>query len=139
MKLWMIIGVPGSGKTTTANKIANNQESTLGYKPAIFEADMYFIDNNGKYNWRATDLYKAHNWCYSKVEEQLQQGKSVIVANTFIKAKERKAYIQLIKKYNAELEVITCTGHFKNIHNVPAEKVLLMLNRFQPFSQDELN
>lgn len=132
MKLWMIIGIPGSGKSTKAKEIAEI------YNIKIFEADMFFIDKNGKYCWKGDLLPKAHGWCYDKIEDELKAGHSVIVANTFLKRKDRKRYIDLAKQFNAEIEVITCTGNFQNIHGVTPEKIQIMKDKFQPFSSDEL-
>jgi len=134
-KLWIIIGVPGSGKTTLAEKIAEEDPR----HPMIFEADMYFMDEEGNYNWNPEKLNKAHQWCFDHVEAELRAGFSVIVSNTSLTKRERKPYIDLGKAYNAEIEVITCTSNFKNVHGVPKEKLEQMKKKFQKFDEDELN
>jgi len=133
-KLWIIIGLPGSGKTTLANKIAKEDPRS----PKIFEADMFFTNEAGEYNWKAELLGRAHQWCYDHVEAELRAGNSVIVSNTSLKKRDRKLYIDLGIAYNATIEVITCDGNFKNVHNVPNEKIEMMKEKFQPFSEDEL-
>ena len=47
--LLMIIGIPGSGKSTLAKKIKSENPDFANAN--IWEADMFFIDINGKYNW----------------------------------------------------------------------------------------
>ena len=54
--LYILRGVPGSGKSTYANEIMSNLRDRIGEH---YEADMYFMDN-GKYNWNADKLYFAH-------------------------------------------------------------------------------
>lgn len=136
--LWIIIGIPGSGKSTLANKIADEFAKENDYRPEIYEADMFFINKEGQYNWNPNRLSIAHNWCFNQVEKELQKGLSVIVSNTNIKKRDRKPYIELGKKYNAEIRVITCTGNYKNIHNVPEDKIELLKTKFQPFDPNEL-
>lgn len=135
--LYLIIGIPGSGKSTMASKIQKEifeKDNTL---IKIYEADMYFI-KDGKYKWDFERLNAAHTWCQKMTEEELKRGKDVIVSNTSIRKRDRKIYINLAKKYHHEVKVITCHGDFKNIHNVPAEKVAKMKERFQEFTEDEL-
>ena len=134
MDLILIIGVPGSGKTTLAKKI--RQERMEEYK--IFEADMFF-ERNGLYNWNPRLLGAAHKWCYDQVENALKQGESVIVSNTSLIPKDRKPYLKLAKKYGANIEVFTCKGNFQNLHNVPDETIERMRQKFVPYSKNEEN
>lgn len=135
--LYLIIGVPGSGKTTYAKELAIKLTYTLGYTPKIYEADMFF-NRGGNYQWKPEYLGHAHKWCQQKVENELKKGYSVICSNTSIYKRDRKYYIDLAKKYKANIEVITCSGNFKNIHGVPDAKVELMKRKFEPFTKDEL-
>lgn len=133
--LLMIIGIPGSGKTTKAQNI---QRSDPEFKDAnIWEADMYFIDPITKeYVWNKDELWHAHKWCQRNVEEDMKKGKNVIVSNTSLTESERRPYIQLAKEYGYKVEVITCTGNYKNIHNVPDESIARMRLKFQPFNEE---
>ena len=57
-KLLLIIGIPGSGKSTLAKRIkAENPEFATAN---IWEADMFFIDENGNYNWDPNYIKSAH-------------------------------------------------------------------------------
>lgn len=133
----MIIGIPGSGKSTMAKQIAKHWEFVMNEKIKIFEADMFF-EKDGKYNWQREKLKEAHNWCKAKVENELKDDHSVIVANTFITPSERLPYLILAKKYNAEVSVLTCTGEFKNVHGVSDETIQKMKKKFQYYSINEL-
>lgn len=135
--LLMIIGIPGSGKSTMAEKI--KKENPEYSDSNIWEADMFFVNpKNGEYNWNVERLASAHRWCQIQVENDMRDGKNVIVSNTNLRPRERKPYIDLAKKYGYKVEVITCDGGFKNIHNVPEETIERMKQKFVPYSEDEI-
>lgn len=133
--LLMIIGLPGSGKSTKAEEI---RKTNPEFKNAnIWEADMYFIDPiSKKYVWNKDELWHAHKWCQWNVEEDMKAGRNVIVSNTSLTEKERKPYLQLAKNYGYNVEVITCTGNYKNIHDVPEETLTRMRLKFKPFNAE---
>lgn len=116
LKLTLIRGLPGSGKSTLAKTI----------EAVHLEADMYFVNEKGIYNFDPVLLAKAHYWCREKCEQLLQQGQSVVVSNTFIKQWEMDAYRALASKYKAMLKIKICSGNFKNIHNVPRNTLIKM-------------
>lgn len=118
-------GLPGSGKSTFA------KEHFPGYRH--FEADMYFINENGEYIFDASKLSEAHKWCFNNTENVMSFGMPLIVTNTFTTEKELAPYIDLAKKYNYQLiSVIVEHRHEnKNIHNVPQEILEKMKDRFQ--------
>ena len=134
-KLYLIIGIPGAGKSTLANKIIAEHPNTI---IKHYEADMYFI-RNGEYNFDPKKLFYAHKWCKTKAEQAMIDNYDVIISNTSLTPSERKPYIELAKKYNYDIEVITCNGNYNNIHNVPIETIERMKNKFIPYSQEELN
>ena len=50
--LFIVRGLPGSGKTTLAKSLGS----------VHFEADMYFMEGN-EYKFDITKIKKAHEWC----------------------------------------------------------------------------
>lgn len=124
-KLILIRGLPGSGKSTLAKKMVQENPSIHHY-----EADMYFVDSEGNYKYVGCNISKAHQWCFSATETALQKGYTVIVSNTTTTQKEAQPYIDLAKKLNAEIEIITLTENYGNIHNVPQETLNKMQSRF---------
>ena len=52
--LTLVRGLPGSGKSTFANWIWNEY--------AVCEADKFFYDKEGNYNFDAIKLREAHEW-----------------------------------------------------------------------------
>jgi len=113
-------GLSGSGKSTKA--------SSLDYD--YVEADMFFT-KNGKYNYDNKKIKDAHVWCQSVVKYYLQQGKSIAVSNTFTTIKEIDTYVKIAEVYNGEIQIIECSGKFKNIHDIPQYKLDLMRSRWE--------
>jgi predicted kinase len=126
--LYLIRGLPGSGKSTEAKRL----EAT---SPGLFrhvEADMYFILGD-EYIFDASKLKQAHEWCQSKTEEYLERGYNTIVSNTFTTLKEIKPYEEIAKRLSVKLEVYQMNNSFKNIHNVPEETLRKMKSRWQEY------
>jgi predicted kinase len=128
MKLYIIRGLPGSGKSTMAKEIIAKHPNTKH-----FEADMYFYNAHGEYKFEPSLLREAHKWCLLKTEDALRNGYDCIVSNTFTQKWEMKAYLDLAKQYNAELEVITAKGNYQNIHGVPEETIEKMRKRWEDY------
>jgi predicted kinase len=129
-KLWVLRGAPGSGKSTKAKEILKDISDG-----AHFEADMFF-ERTGTYVFEAEKIGHAHSWCMQSTKAALQQGKTVVVSNTFTKHREFRFYIELAEKMGIPYEIIHMTGQFKNVHNVPDEVVNRMLANFQPYEQN---
>lgn len=104
--LYLIRGVPGSGKTTLANM--------LGI-PDHYEADMYFQSG-----FDASKLQDAHKWCMNKTRIALEAGHDVVVSNTFVHKWELIPYHELAAKNGATVVEIIVTGNFSSVHNVPS-------------------
>jgi predicted kinase len=132
MKLILIRGVSGSGKTTYAEKLKKEDPSFSHY-----EADMYFY-RNGEYHFDPKKLKQAHDWCKAQTEIDLMFGRTVIVSNTFTQKWEIEPYIQLAKKYEADIIIKKATGVYQNIHGVPTEALEKMRQRWEDIDGEEL-
>ncbi len=119
--LTLIRGLPGSGKSTLAKT----------FNAVHLEADMYFVNSDGVYQYQADKISAAHQWCQEQTEYWLKQGKSVVVSNTFVKRWEMSAYKKLAKKYRTKLNVIVCREQYGNIHGVDNETVERMRRDWQ--------
>lgn len=92
-KIVLICGLPGSGKSTLAKSFTNYVH---------LEADMYFV-KNGVYTWNPNWLFAAHNWCLKSTEVFMQQGKDIVVTNTFCTKRARKPYLDMAEFYRYDL------------------------------------
>ena len=129
--LYLLRGLPGSGKSTLANQIGDIH----------FEADMYFIDENGEYAFNGADIKKAHQWCQSQVELAMIQNhitdgldsSDIIVSNTFTQEWEMEHYYKLAVSYGYRVfSLIVENRHGgENIHGAPADKIQIMKDRFE--------
>ncbi len=124
--LFLLAGHSGGGKSTLGQIIANY------HGIEHFEADQYFINEKGEYNWYPEGLKAAHATCFENVCRELDNYRSVVVANTFIKKSERERYIKAARERGAAVqEIFVRSDDFTNTHQVPEEKVQQMKNNFQ--------
>lgn len=125
-ELILVRGIPGSGKSTLARTLRGDFRNVYHY-----EADMYFMDDHGNYNFDVTKLHSAHKWCQDKTREVLEQNGTVIVSNTFTTKKELKPYFDMAREFGIVPVVYLAQNQFNNVHNVPADKLQAMRDRFQ--------
>ena len=125
-KLYIVRGIPGSGKSTIAKKLLEE-----GKVDTHWETDMFFITQDGVYMFDRNQVSDAHRKCQEKVCQDLTSGKNVVVSNTFVKIWEMQYYLDLVKSLNAELEIIRATGCFNNIHGVSSEVVERMTQNWE--------
>lgn len=128
--LTLVIGLPGSGKSTFAKSIPNASH---------YEADMYFVDDNGNYNFDRSQLSNAHKWCQEGVVRDLKNGKSVVVSNTGLTKWEREIYYKMAQHFGARIQVKTMMNDYGNIHAVPRESLERMKSKFEPISHSEIS
>jgi predicted kinase len=122
--IYLVRGLPGSGKTTFAKTIGGLH----------IEADMYFTDENGVYNYEPTKIKNAHNWCQDVVEEWMREEQDkIVVSNTFTQEWEMDSYYKIAEQYGYRVtSVIVENRHNgKNEHGVPEDKIEIMKNRFE--------
>ncbi len=122
--LYIVRGVPGSGKTTFAKSL----------DCPVFEADMFFVNSQGIYNFDYTKIKDAHAWCQKMVEDHMfNQEEKIAVSNTFTQEWEMKVYYDMAKTYGYTVfSVIVENRHGgENLHGVPEDKVQIMKDRFE--------
>jgi predicted kinase len=130
--LTLVRGLPGSGKSTFAKTITN--------KFSICEADKFFYDGEGNYNFDGSKLRQAHEWCKNEVETRMKDNQlnaqfypEIVVSNTFTQEWEMEAYYKLAEQYGYEVFSIIVENRHGGVnkHGVPAEKLEQMRNRFE--------
>jgi predicted kinase len=126
--LYIVRGIPGSGKSTFAKKLVG--EKDYCHK----EADMYFVDADGNYKFKPSQIKDAHAWCQEEVDNLMRLEHSpVVVSNTFTQEWEMDPYFELAKTYGYKTFSIVVENRHEgtNEHGVPEDKVQIMKERFE--------
>lgn len=100
MTLYIMQGIPGSGKSTIARMI---QDQTGAF---ICSTDDLWYDCNGTYIFDVTKLAEKHKANQCHVRGFLELGCDVIVDNTNIKKSEAKPYLDMAKEFGADVQII---------------------------------
>lgn len=136
-KVYFTVGIPGSGKTTLAEKL--KKENLLkGLSCEIFTTDDFFI-KNGEYSWEFNYLTAAHEWNYGQFAMAMFNGMDVlIVGNCNLNAWTLYKYVDLATKNGYEWELVEPKTKWKNnpeecatrnSHNVPLATIERMHNK----------
>jgi predicted kinase len=133
-QLILMRGLPGSGKSTKARKIA-------GEKGVVFSTDDFFMAN-GQYVYDPKMIGEYHSRNFERTFAALKEGKSpIIVDNTNIKLWEMKQYVLAGEEhgYAVRIEEPETPWAFnyrqcakRNSHNVPEETCRKMLDNYEP-------
>lgn len=139
--LYIIRGLPGSGKTTLAKHLQGeyaryNEEGSYLENLMVVESDQFFMSSNGhteNYNFDRRFLGAAHDEAYGRTMRYLREGKSVAVANTFSTKREVDRYLQGVERcgLKGSVQIIKCKGRFNSLHNVPRRTIEKMRERWE--------
>ena len=125
MKLILLRGLPGAGKSTFAKFL-----QSIG--TVHIEADQYFTDRNGNYNYDGSKIQEAHEFCQERTKMYLANGSNVVVSNTSTTEKEIKVYQEIADAYGADFISLIVENRHGNssVHSVPDHVMINMKNRF---------
>ena len=125
MKLTLIRGLPGSGKSTFA---------TRNFKGILhLENDMFHMID-GEYKFDLDRQYKSVDWCLDTAKRALSYGMDVVVSNTFTKREFIEPYRRLADEVGAEFNVYRMTGDHGSVHNVPEDVIERMRSGFEDWN-----
>jgi uridine kinase len=115
--VYLIRGWSGSGKSTLALHLAS------ALNAVHCEADQYWYKPDGTYRFDATRLQAAHNYCYCKFLNALNNNSNVVVSDTFIHLKDLRPYTEELDRRGITPNIVVAASNFNNIHEVSAAKV----------------
>lgn len=136
--LYLLRGLPGSGKSTSVQKFIN----MIDYISfMICSADDWFVDDEGRYVFDTSKLFAAHKYCKTAARKAMSlQLDFVVVDNTNTTWSEMKDYVKYAIKYNYDIVLVEPKTSWKfdvdiltekNSHGVPRETIKKMLDRWQ--------
>lgn len=125
--LWLIRGLPGSGKSTLGEILSHALKDAYQY-----EADEYFQTRDG-YKFDAGQLDAAHDWCINNCLTAMRDYKAqnVIICNVFALHKQMEVYESMAAMFGYDVQKIIMQGNFGSIHGVPAATIARMKARFE--------
>ena len=141
MKVYIIRGAPGTGKTTEASKIMDKNENAVHCS-----ADNYFYEvaavNGTSYldEFKPWLVGKAHQFCWGAFIHALvvMSEETIIVDNTNTYKWEYENYVLLAEELGYEVEIIITdmsksaeVYHERNTHDAPLEVIERMLREFE--------
>ncbi|XP_007520349.1 NEDD4-binding protein 2-like 1 isoform X1 [Erinaceus europaeus] len=134
--LYLLRGLPGSGKTTLARQLQRDFPRAL-----IFSTDDFFFREDGAYEFNPDFLEEAHEWNQKRARKAMRNGISpIIIDNTNLHAWEMKPYAVMALENNYEVIFREPDTRWKfnvqelarrNIHGVPREKIHRMKERYE--------
>ena len=144
-KLLIIIrGLPGRGKSTLARTIKTKVEE-CNFKALHCEADDYFTDSDGNYNWKKEELSQAHDFCSKRIGLGMKSGEYqvIIQSNTNSQFWESENVRGLAARFGFLVVFVSpkfgftnpssipseYQSHLISVHNVDEEKILEILGR----------
>lgn len=127
MNLYLVRGLPGSGKSTFAATLADGLDCNH------YEHDQYLYTDEGEYLWTEKRMGYAFRQCLRDTEATMIEGEPVVVSNVFPNVRAMKNYRKLAEKYGYRVTYVVVENRRGgvNIHSVPEDALLSMRNSFQ--------
>lgn len=132
MKLYIVRGPAGSGKSTYCQKVLIPKiQKEFGVQVENRENDKFFIDSDGNYNWNPQKLWLAIKYCCNWVKRDLEKQGVAVVSNVFSTLRSMRPYFNLAEEMHADVEVLRMRNLYGSIHGVPEETIERMKSDIQ--------
>ena len=131
----IVRGLPGSGKSYLAHEMKMEISRKRG-RVSHVEADMFHFkwdeaENKQTYQYDPEMKIVAHRWCERMTGDAMEDGRDIIISNTFSQYWEMIPYFILARDFGYRVQVITCKGEYPNIHGVPDDVIQRMRERWE--------
>jgi predicted kinase len=134
MKLIVIRGLPGSGKSAYAETLANNE------KAIVVSVDAYF-QRDGEYKFKSHEISRAYGYIEGQIDVLMQNYTPTIIADGIHQSEKHvQSYQFLADKYGYSLEIHYPPGEFiwdvsacykHSIHRVPFRAIKNISDKFE--------
>lgn len=123
--VFIMRGLPGSGKSTFAKKLAEKYRRSI----KIVSADDFMVDDKGRHKFDGERLRIIHQLCFEAFCKCLAKNTSVIVDNSNREYWEYQRYVDIATEFSYRIIIleIPCRNHRtleffwrRHIHTVPA-------------------
>lgn len=128
--VYIMRGVPGSGKSTHARELANGTGM-------IHSTDSYFYVY-GEYRFNPRRLQECHDWNFESFCRSLKRGVGVVVCdNTNSKRWQFEKYIEAARDAGYRVEIVSMPhlnaeiASNRTTHNVPASVIQQMMDEWE--------
>lgn len=135
--VFIMVGIPGSGKSTTAKKITHLAEEIYEWGAGeVVSADNFFM-HDGEYKFDPSKLGDAHKACMRHFLNLVMGGLRIIVVdNTNLSIESMAAFAAVAHVYDYSVTLvfhhISAEESFKrNTHGVPLAKCQQMFGQFE--------
>lgn len=109
--LYILRGLPGSGKSTLGRKLAPNSNVA---------ADDFMVNEEGVFTYDVTRIKEVHEKCQAQVLSWLREKVPVIaVHNTASRFWEFEPYIKMANEHEYSPIVLECQNAWGSVHGVP--------------------
>lgn len=153
---YVMRGIPGSGKSTTAHSIASlngtltEMEAVDGVIyylkdgeifSAVHSTDTFFYDEEGKYNFVAWKLGQFHSLNFKKFKQSISDNIPIVVCdNTNTTRKEYIKYVEAARRSGYVTSLVSLphppiqVAVERNTHGVPEEAIIKMIKRWEGYN-----
>lgn len=135
--VYIMCGIPGSGKSYTVNQIKQYYESK-NVEVIICSSDHFMMNDKDEYDFHPSKLAYTHRKCQEKFCNALsKENIVVIVDNTNVKIRDLRYYEKAALDNSFKTIIVESNSDWKdnpeycakmNTHNVPYDKIKEMYN-----------